>query len=289
MNDRKVAIIKNKKCFISSDYVHKILNSYKGRNRINNNLRKIELSQNIEISKEQPVILYNNTKKKDINMGNQIKKELSDNYGYLNNTALKNNLIKFYSLNTFDKNIIKNETNNKINININNNLYKSLNNDKRKIIASYSNILRKRNIFKKSAVKIRTNNKLYKTHNINNIDKDKLTNEKYIKKLFGNKNNKKININDMTQRKKEYLDMNNISYKNIDIKDNEKNNKKDKRKVKIFKDGKYIRNNKEEVKNLNIMERKPKKVIKIKNDVDAFEYIDRIKNEIQNLKIVNNK
>ena len=164
-----------------------------------------------------------------------------------------------------------------------------MNNDKRKIIASYSNILRKRNIFKKSAVKIRTNNKLYKTHNINNIDKDKLTNEKYIKKLFGNKNNKKININDMTQRKKEYLDMNNISYKNIDIKDNEKNNKKDKRKVKIFKDGKYIRNNKEEVKNLNIMERKPKKVIKIKNDVDAFEYIDRIKNEIQNLKIVNNK
>ena len=289
MNDRKVAIIKNKKCFISSDYVHKILNSYKGRNRINNNLRKIELSQNIEISKEQPVILYNNTKKKDINMENQIKKELSDNYGYLNNTALKNNLIKFYSLNTSDKNIIKNETNNKINININNNLYKSLNNDKRKIIASYSNILRKRNIFKKSAVKIRTNNKLYKTHNINNIDKDKLTNEKYIKKLFGNKNNKKININDMTQRKKEYLDMNNISYKNIDIKDNEKNNKKDKRKVKIFKDGKYIRNNKEEVKNLNIMERKPKKVIKIKNDVDAFEYIDRIKNEIQNLKIVNNK
>ena len=289
MNDRKVAIIKNKKCFISSDYVHKILNSYKGRNRINNNLRKIELSQNIEISKEQPVILYNNTKKKDINMENQIKKELSDNYGYLNNTSLKNNLIKFYSLNTSDKNIIKNETNNKINININNNLYKSLNNDKRKIIASYSNILRKRNIFKKSAVKIRTNNKLYKTHNINNIDKDKLTNEKYIKKLFGNKNNKKININDMTQRKKEYLDMNNISYKNIDIKDNEKNNKKDKRKVKIFKDGKYIRNNKEEVKNLNIMERKPKKVIKIKNDVDAFEYIDRIKNEIQNLKIVNNK
>ena len=289
MNDRKVAIIKNKKCFISSDYVHKILNSYKGRNRINNNLRKIELSQNIEISKEQPVILYNNTKKKDINMENQIKKELSDNYGYLNNTALKNNLIKFYSLNTSDKNIIKNETNNKINININNNLYKSLDNDKRKIIAFYSNILRKRNIFKKSAVKIRTNNKLYKTHNINNIDKDKLTNEKYIKKLFGNKNNKKININDMTQRKKEYLDMNNISYKNIDIKDNEKNNKKDKRKVKIFKDGKYIRNNKEEVKNLNIMGRKPKKVIKIKNDVDAFEYIDRIKNEIQNLKIVNNK
>ena len=289
MNDRKVAIIKNKKCFISSDYVHKILNSYKGRNRINNNLRKIELSQNIEISKEQPVILYNNTKKKDINMENQIKKELSDNYGYLNNTSLKNNLIKFYSLNTSDKNIIKNETNNKINININNNLYKSLNNDKRKIIASYSNILRKRNIFKKSAVKIRTNNKLYKTHNINNIDKDKLTNEKYIKKLFGNKNNKKININDMTQRKKEYLDMNNISYKNIDIKDNEKNNKKDKRKVKIFKDGKYIKNNKEEVKNLNIMGRKPKKVIKIKNDVDAFEYIDRIKNEIQNLKIVNNK
>ena len=289
MNDRKVAIIKNKKCFISSDYVHKILNSYKGRNRINNNLRKIELSQNIEISKEQPVILYNNTKKKDINMENQIKKELSDNYGYLNNTSLKNNLIKFYSLNTSDKNIIKNETNNKINININNNLYKSLDNDKRKIIAFYSNILRKRNIFKKSAVKIRTNNKLYKTHNINNIDKDKLTNEKYIKKLFGNKNNKKININDMTQRKKEYLDMNNISYKNIDIKDNEKNNKKDKRKVKIFKDGKYIKNNKEEVKNLNIMGRKPKKVIKIKNDVDAFEYIDRIKNEIQNLKIVNNK
>ena len=94
-------------------------------------------------------MLYNNTKKKDINMENQIKKELSDNYGFLNNNALKNNLIKFYSINSSDKNIIKNKSKNRININDYNKLFKSLDNDNRKILSSYSNKLRKRNKFKK--------------------------------------------------------------------------------------------------------------------------------------------
>ena len=55
MHDRKVAIIKNKKIYMSSDYVRKIINTYKGRNLLNSNpgindiLLKIEGSQNIDV------------------------------------------------------------------------------------------------------------------------------------------------------------------------------------------------------------------------------------------------
>ena len=103
MHDRKVAIIKNKKIYMSSDYVRKIINTYKGRNLLNSNpgindiLLKIEGSQNIDVSKEQPLILFNKSKKRDINMENQIKKELAENQGFLNNDALKKNLLRFYS------------------------------------------------------------------------------------------------------------------------------------------------------------------------------------------------
>ena len=89
--------------------------------------------------------------------------------------------------------------------------------------------------------------------------------------------------------------MNKISYENTDVKDieNEKNSEKEKkRRVKIFENRKYIINiNKKEKDNKeNITEEKKKKKIKdIKCNVDAFEYINKIKKEIKNLKIVSNK
>jgi hypothetical protein len=117
MFDRKVAIIKNKKCYVSSDYVRKIINTYKGRNKLNQNtnenniFKKVESFQNIEQAKEHPLILYNKSKKKDINMENQIKKELIENQGYLNDNALKKNLMNFYSLSLSENK--KNNINNK--------------------------------------------------------------------------------------------------------------------------------------------------------------------------------
>ena len=118
MHDRKVAIIKNKKIYMSSDYVRKIINTYKGRNLLNSNqgindiLLKIEGSQNIDVSKEQPLILFNKSKKRDINMENQIKKELAENQGFLNNDALKKKLLRFYSYDLSKDNTTKTKTKN---------------------------------------------------------------------------------------------------------------------------------------------------------------------------------
>ena len=91
--------------------------------------------------------------------------------------------------------------------------------------------------------------------------------------------------------------MNNISYENTDVKEieNEKNNEKEKkRRVKLFKDGKYINSiNKKENEKYNkkniAEEKKGKKIKEIKCNIDAFEYINKIQKEIKNLKIVSNK
>ena len=111
MHDRKVAIIKNKKCYMSSDYVRNIINTYRGRNKNNfpTDFFKIKKSENIGVSKEQPVLLYDKLRKRNISMENQVKKELADNFGYLNNAALKYNLLKFYSLNISNENLLKNK------------------------------------------------------------------------------------------------------------------------------------------------------------------------------------
>jgi len=263
MHDRQVAIIKNKKCYMSSDYVRKIIDTYRGRNEYDNNRYKdenfirIDKLQNLDISKEQPVILYNRLKKRNINIENQVKKELADNFGYLNNTALKYNLLRFYSLNISNGKITKNNNKNKNRIKtgkLNNNtnlLFKSSDNDKsqiRQIQIKYSDKIRKRaNTFKKTINKNILENNLYKNINGSNnkLDKKKLKNEEYFKNLLENKNNDINNKNYMIRRKKEYLDRNKIPYENIDINENEKNKENEKkRRVIIFKDGKYIKKKK---------------------------------------------
>jgi len=280
MHDRKVAIIKNKKCYMSSDYVRNIIDTYQGRNKnnYNHNFFKIEKSQNIDVSKDQPVLLYDKLRKRNISMENQVKKELADNFGYLNNAALKYNLLKFYSLNISNENLLKNKNNKNNNIqnrlNLSSKTFKSLEYEKRKLQINYSNKFNQR----------------FNSAN-NKLDKNELMNEDYIKKLMDIKN-KGCNINNI-RRKKEYLDMNYISYENIEIVKNEKRDeKKEKRRVKIFENGKYIKTKKKDKKvnevNNNINERRDKKKICFKNAVDGFEYINRIKNERKNLKSPNN-
>ena len=300
MHDRKVAIIKNKKCYMSSDYVRNIINTYRGRNKNNfpTDFFKIKKSENIDVSKEQPVLLYDKLRKRNISMENQVKKELADNFGYLNNAALKYNLLKFYSLNISNENLLKNKNKKNQNkfqnrLNLSSKTFYSLEKEKRKLQINYSEKVRKKfksKSFQKSKNKIADNkfNNRYESSD-NKLDRNELMKEDYIKKLMDIKN-KRIIINNI-KRKKEYLDINSISYENIDIAKDDKKEKKDKRRVKIFKNGKYIKIKKEDKKvneRNDIFERKSRKKIIIKNEVDGFEYINKIKNEIKNLKSTNN-
>ena len=300
MHDRKVAIIKNKKCYMSSDYVRNIINTYRGRNKNNfpTDFFKIKKSENIDVSKEQPVLLYDKLRKRNISMENQVKKELADNFGYLNNAALKYNLLKFYSLNISNENLLKNKNKKNQNkfqnrLNLSSKTFYSLEKEKRKLQINYSEKVRKKfksKSFQKSKNKIAENkfNNRYDSSD-NKLDRNELMKEDYIKKLMDIKN-KRIIINNI-KRKKEYLDINSISYENIDIAKDDKKEKKDKRRVKIFKNGKYIKTKKEDKKvneRNEIFERKSRKKIIIKNEVDGFEYINKIKNEIKNLKSTNN-
>ena len=300
MHDRKVAIIKNKKCYMSSDYVRNIINTYRGRNKNNfpTDFFKIKKSENIDVSKEQPVLLYDKLRKRNVSMENQVKKELADNFGYLNNAALKYNLLKFYSLNISNENLLKNKNKKNKNkfqnrLNLSSKTFYSLEKEKRKLQINYSEKVRKKfksKSFQKSKNKIAENkfNNRYESSD-NKLDRNELMKEDYIKKLMDIKN-KRIIINNI-KRKKEYLDINSISYENIDIAKDDKKEKKDKRRVKIFKNGKYIKIKKEDKKvneRNDIFERKSRKKIIIKNEVDRFEYINKIKNEIKNLKSTNN-
>ena len=300
MHDRKVAIIKNKKCYMSSDYVRNIINTYRGRNKNNfpTDFFKIKKSENIDVSKEQPVLLYDKLRKRNISMENQVKKELADNFGYLNNAALKYNLLKFYSLNISNENLLKNKNKKNKNkfqnrLNLSSKTFYSLEKEKRKLQINYSEKVRKKfksKSFQKSKNKIAENkfNNRYESSD-NKLDRNELMKEDYIKKLMDIKN-KRISYNNI-KRKKEYLDINSISYENIDIAKDDKKEKKDKRRVKIFKNGKYIKTKKEDKKvneRNDIFERKSRKKIIIKNEVDGFEYINKIKNEIKNLKSTNN-
>ena len=320
MHDRKVAIIKNKKCYMSSDYVRKIINTNRGRNlfnskpSINDILYKIDGLKNIEISKEQPLILFNKSKKRDINMENLIKKELIENQGFLNNAAIKKNLISFYSQNLSNENMKKNKfkhlfkyplsakKNRKVKdkLQTNSELFQSMEVKRRNLQREYSNSIRAR--LQSSMSKKHKNNRYIGTENVsikgkNTIDKlsnNILTDKKFVEKLMAKRENTGT-MNSITQRKKQYLKMNNISYENIDIKENEneKNNEKEqKKKVKIFQGKKYINNiNKKDKENKkdNVEEKKKKKIKNVIGTINAFEYINKIQKEIKNLKIVSNK
>ena len=325
MHDRQVAVINNKKCYMSSDYIRKIIYTYRGRNILNSNsnindiLLKIDSSKNIDVSKEQPLILFNRLKKRNIIMENQIKKELMENQGLLNNAEIKKNLIGFYSQNLSKESLLKNKTQNLLKyplstkknrkarnkLNTNSELFQSIQSmdaHRKKLQKEYSNSIRARlrsslsKKHKKDGYVGTENASLKRKNTMDKLSNDILTDKKFVEKLMTKKVNNGIS-NNITQRKKEFLEMNNISYENTDVKEieNEKNNEKEKkRRVKLFKDGKYINSiNKKENEKYNkkniAEEKKGKKIKEIKCNIDAFEYINKIQKEIKNLKIVSNK
>ena len=173
---------------------------------------------------------------------------------------------------------------------------------RKKLQKEYSNSIRARlrsslsKKHKKDGYVGTENVSLKRKNTMDKLSNDILTDKKFVEKLMTKKVNNGIS-NNITQRKKEFLEMNNISYENTDVKEieNEKNNEKEKkRRVKLFKDGKYINSiNKKENEKYNkkniAEEKKGKKIKEIKCNIDAFEYINKIQKEIKNLKIVSNK
>ena len=302
MHDRKVAIIKNKKCYISSDYVRNLITTYRGRNTnnyFNNEFFKKGLPQSIDVSKENPVTLYGKTAKRDLNIQNEVKKELADNYGILNNIALKYDLLKLYSLNNSNAKMNRNfEKYMRNKLCIDSDIFMPLDGNKRKLRINYSDKIRrikyKSNLLKKNKSKLSVNNSQQRAESSDNkLDKNILTEEEYVKKLMGDKKNKKNdymnNINIL--KKKQFLESLNISYENVDIKENEKNSEKEEKKKKkklIFnEDGKYKKKPKP-IKSPQFMIKKEKKK-KNKISLNYFEYINKIKEEINNEKNKNNK
>lgn len=302
MHDRKVAIIKNKKCYISSDYVRNLITTYRGRNTnnyFNNEFFKRGLPQSIDVSKENPVTLYGKTAKRDLNIQNEVKKELADNYGILNNIALKYDLLKLYSLNNSNAKMNRNfEKYMRNKLCIDSDIFMPLDGNKRKLRINYSDKIRrikyKSNLLKKNKSKLSVNNSQQRAESSDNkLDKNILTEEEYVKKLMGDKKNKNNNYmnNINILKKKQFLESLNISYENVDIKENEKNSEKEKKKKKkklIFnEDGKYKKKPKP-IKSPQFMIKKEKKK-KNKISLNYFEYINKIKEEINNEKNKNNK
>ena len=302
MHDRKVAIIKNKKCYISSDYVRNLITTYRGRNTnnyFNNEFFKKGLPQSIDVSKENPVTLYGKTAKRDLNIQNEVKKELADNYGILNNIALKYDLLKLYSLNNSNAKMNRNfEKYMRNKLCIDSDIFMPLDGNKRKLRINYSDKIRrikyKSNLLKKNKSKLSVNNSQQRAESSDNkLDKNILTEEEYVKKLMGDKKNKNNNYmnNINILKKKQFLESLNISYENVDIKENEKNSKKEEKKKKkklIFnEDGKYKKKPKP-IKSPQFMIKKEKKK-KNKISLNYFEYINKIKEEINNEKNKNNK
>ena len=302
MHDRKVAIIKNKKCYISSDYVRNLITTYRGRNTnnyFNNEFFKKGLPQSIDVSKENPVTLYGKTAKRDLNIQNEVKKELADNYGILNNIALKYDLLKLYSLNNSNAKMNRNfEKYMRNKLCIDSDIFMPLDGNKRKLRINYSDKIRrikyKSNLLKKNKSKLSVNNSQQRAESSDNkLDKNILTEEEYVKKLMGDKKNKNNNYmnNINILKKKQFLESLNISYENVDIKENEKNSEKEAKKKKkklIFnEDGKYKKKPKP-IKSPQFMIKKEKKK-KNKISLNYFEYINKIKEEINNEKNKNNK
>lgn len=302
MHDRKVAIIKNKKCYISSDYVRNLITTYRGRNTnnyFNNEFFKRGLPQSIDVSKENPVTLYGKTAKRDLNIQNEVKKELADNYGILNNIALKYDLLKLYSLNNSNAKMNRNfEKYMRNKLCIDSDIFMPLDGNKRKLRINYSDKIRrikyKSNLLKKNKSKLSVNNSQQRAESSDNkLDKNILTEEEYVMKLMGDKKYKKNNYmnNINILKKKQFLESLNISYENVDIKENEKNSEKEEKKKKkklIFnEDGKYKKKPKP-IKSPQFMIKKEKKK-KNKISLNYFEYINKIKEEINNEKNKNNK
>lgn len=330
MFERKETIVKNKKLFISPEYLRKVFDSnisqrnMKSKN-INEDFKKIESIQKIDVSVEHPLVLFNKPKKgNSFGIENAIKKDLIEKNGYIDDGGFKKKLLKYYFYCNTEQNHLKNtphlsKSNSKNKTNGNQSSKRtsfSTGFNKRSIQKKYSNSIKKinkrPNISQKEEKEKEKerNNKLFFSVNLKdaknkNLLIESLTDKnKIVKNLFrsfeknNNNNNKCIKIIDSIskenkkeidiKRKKEYLDKNNISYENIndDKNDNKNNNNNESKDVKTKTENKKIKNMfKIPLKRDNYdFSNKKKQKKRYKDSVNQFEYLQKIRKELNILK-----
>lgn len=250
MIERKGISEKNKKYYISQEYIRKIFESNNSQRNIkskNNysDFKKFKKKPKTNIFNDQPLVLFHKPNSSNNNFSEKkIKKDLFENKRYLNEGQNKRKILKYNSYHSTDKNNFKNlffssQTQNKSNEN------KSLFNSKRTSFnkdinldskqRDYSNSIKKMNnrpkiMHKEEKAK---KNKLFNSVNLQDIEYrdiwiQKLTNKNIIIKKFLESmkvkkmteiNKKEVDI----KRKKDYLEQNNISYEKDSNIENEKN------------------------------------------------------------------
>ena len=327
MFERKEGIIKNKKLFISPEYLRKVFDSNMSQRNtkpknINEDFKKIESIQKIDVSIEHPLVLFNKPKKDNtFGIENAIKKDLIEKNGYIDDGGFKKKLLKYYFYCNTDQNHLKNtphlsKSNSKNKTNGNQNSKRtsfSTGFNKRSIQKKYSNSIKKiskrPNISQKEEKEKekQRNNKLFFSVNLKdnknkNLLIESLTDKnKIVKNLFrsfekNNSNNKCIKIIDSfskenkkendIKRKKEYLDKNNISYENINDDENDNKNNNESKDLKTKTENKKIKNIfKIPLKRDNYdFSDKKKQKIRYKDSVNQFEYLQKIRKELNILK-----
>ena len=327
MFERKEGIIKNKKLFISPEYLRKVFDSNMSQRNtkpknINEDFKKIESIQKIDVSIEHPLVLFNKPKKDNtFGIENAIKKDLIEKNGYIDDGGFKKKLLKYYFYCNTDQNHLKNtphlsKSNSKNKTNGNQSSKRtsfSTGFNKRSIQKKYSNSIKKiskrPNISQKEEKEKekQRNNKLFFSVNLKdnknkNLLIESLTDKnKIVKNLFrsfekNNSNNKCIKIIDSfskenkkendIKRKKEYLDKNNISYENINEDKNDNKNNNESKELKTKTEKKKIKNIfKIPLKRDNYdFSDKKKQKIRYKDSVNQFEYLQKIRKELNILK-----
>ena len=327
MFERKEGIIKNKKLFISPEYLRKVFDSNMSQRNtkpknINEDFKKIESIQKIDVSIEHPLVLFNKPKKDNTyGIENAIKKDLIEKNRYIDDGGFKKKLLKYYFYCNTDQNHLKNtphlsKSNSKNKTNGNQNSKRtsfSTGFNKRSIQKKYSNSIKKiskrPNISQKEEKEKekQRNNKLFFSVNLKdnknkNLLIESLTDKnKIVKNLFrsfekNNSNNKCIKIIDSfskenkkendIKRKKEYLDKNNISYENINDDKNDNKNNNESKDLKTKTENKKIKNIfKIPIKRDNYdFSDKKKQKIRYKDSVNQFEYLQKIRKELNILK-----
>ena len=321
MFERKEAIINNKKYFMSHDYIRKLFesnNSHRNMNSNDNNytnFKKVDIIQKIGISNDQPLVLFHKPNSKHIHsLENKIKKDLIDNKGYLNDGGYNKKLAKYISYHNTEQNASKNifrstcsQNKNRSKMNGDQNILNSkrtsfsMGLNKRRIRKDYSNSIKKLNRRPNIKHIMEGQDPKKKLFNSISIKKDNNFKNLFIKKII-NKNNIKKNLYESAKykksnkkdndykRKKEYLELNGISYEHDTEVENEKNNQNvNNNKCNKNNNSNDIKNTKNvNIHNANVNDinnfnnKKPKKIYKA--IVNQFEFLQKIKKEMNNLR-----
>lgn len=324
MFERKEDLIKNKKLFISPEYLRKVFDTNNSQRNakfknINEDFKKIESIQKIDVSIEHPLVLFNKPKKeKTFGIENAIKKDLIEKNGYIDDGGFKKKLLKYYFYHNTEQNHPKNtphlsKSNSKNKTSGNQSSKRtsfSTGFNKRSIQKQYSNSIKKINkrpsISQKEEKEKERTNKLFFSVNLKDTKKKNLMMEslpdknKIVKNLFrsfekNNNNNKCFKLIDNNskenkkesdfKRKKEYLDKNNISYENINDDKNENKNNDESKDAKTKTDKKIKNIFKITLKkDIYDISNKKKQKKRYKDSVNQFEYLQKIRKELNILK-----